>query len=281
MADFTKKSSINRETKLCISLSARPGNFGTRLHNFLFGEIGLDYIYKSFRTADIAAAIGGIRALGIRGCAISMPFKESCIPLLDSLDSSAAAIGSVNTIVNDDGHLRGYNTDYIAIFRLIDHYAIPADSHVILRGSGGMAKAVASAFGAKGFKNVTLVARNVTSGQSLARATGFGWVAELPTEAGAADGALLVNVTPMGMAGGPDTDALAFPLQAIAASRMVFDVVAIPADTPLVRAAKSAGRVAISGNEVAIIQSVEQFILYTGVTPTAQQIGSAAQVAVA
>src|SRR5277367_4555925 len=144
MTDFDSKASINRDTTLCMSLSARPGNFGTRFQNHLYGQLDLDFIYKSFTTTDLAAAIGGIRALGIRGCAISMPFKEVCIPMLDALDPSAVAIGAVNTIVNDGTHLRGYNTDYIAIERLIEQYGIPSDIPLILRGSGGMAKAVAS-----------------------------------------------------------------------------------------------------------------------------------------
>jgi shikimate dehydrogenase len=111
MLDYRSKSSISRETKLCMSLAARPGNFGTRFQNHLYGELGLDYIYKAFTTNDLSAAIQGSRVLGIRGCAISMPFKEACISMLDELDSSAAAIGSVNTIVNNEGRLHGYNTD--------------------------------------------------------------------------------------------------------------------------------------------------------------------------
>ena len=64
---------ITKDTQLCLSLSARPSNIGTRFHNYLYRELGLDYVYKAFTTSDITAAIGGVRALGIRGCAISMP----------------------------------------------------------------------------------------------------------------------------------------------------------------------------------------------------------------
>ncbi|MGK7359700.1 shikimate 5-dehydrogenase, partial [Salmonella enterica] len=66
----------------------------------------------------------GVRGLGIRGCAISMPLKEACIRLVDELDGSAQAIHSVNTIVNTKGHLKGYNTDYIAIARLLANYEV-------------------------------------------------------------------------------------------------------------------------------------------------------------
>jgi shikimate dehydrogenase len=99
------ESYLNKDTQLCMSLAARPGNFGTRFHNFLYRALSLNFIYKAFTTRDIGAAIGGVRALGIRGCAISMPFKETCIEYLDEMDTSAAGIRSVNTIVNNDGCL--------------------------------------------------------------------------------------------------------------------------------------------------------------------------------
>lgn len=115
---------INKDTQLCISLAGRPGNFGTRFHNYLYEKLGLNFIYKAFTTQDIEHAVKGVRALGIRGCAVSMPFKESCMPFLDEISPSAQAIMSVNTIVNSDGYLKAYNTDYIAIAKLIAKYQL-------------------------------------------------------------------------------------------------------------------------------------------------------------
>jgi shikimate 5-dehydrogenase len=103
--------SITKDTVLCMSLAGRPSNVGTRFHNFLYAELDLDLVYKAFTTTDLAAAIAGIRALGIGGCGVSMPYKEACIDLVDEVDGSAEAIGSVNTIVNTNGQLRAYNTD--------------------------------------------------------------------------------------------------------------------------------------------------------------------------
>lgn len=117
----------NKDTQLCMSLSGRPGNFGLRFHNHLYEQLGLNFYYKAFSSQDLPGAIGGIRALGIRGCGVSMPFKEACIALVDELDASAQAIASINTIVNTNGRLKAYNTDYIAIEQLLKTHAVPQD----------------------------------------------------------------------------------------------------------------------------------------------------------
>lgn len=268
---YPTKPPIGPETRLCMSLAARPGRFGSRFHNYLYDRLGLDFIYKAFTTTDLAAAIGGVRALGIRGCAVSMPFKEAVIPLLDGLQGSAAAIDSVNTIVNDDGRLLGYNTDYSAIAQLLDEAALDPATPFLLRGSGGMAKAVAAALRDRGHRSGTIIARNRKRGQELAGLYGFDWAAE---DTGLA-APLIINVTPMGMQG-PDAEALAFPPETIAQAQTVFDVVALPVETPLMRAAAELGKRRISGADVAVLQALEQFVLYTGVRPDPAVVAQAA-----
>jgi shikimate dehydrogenase len=263
---------INKDTQLCMSLAARPGNFGTRFHNFLYRELGLNFIYKAFTTRDIGSAIGGIRALGIRGCAISMPFKEACIEYLDHLNASAKAIMSVNTIVNTDGCLTAFNTDYTAVYKLLRSNGIPPSAVFALLGSGGMAKAVAAALRDAGFANGLIVARNEAAGAALADQYGFRWKRELTGE----KPELLLNVTPVGMAGGPEAEQLAFSEEIVRSAQFVFDVVALPAETPLIRLANSLGKKAISGAEVIVLQAVEQFVLYTDVRPDAELIEKAA-----
>lgn len=198
---------INKDTRLCISLAGRPSNVGTRFHNFLYQELGLDFVYKACATQDLAAAVDGIRGLGIRGCGVSMPYKEACIPLLDDLDASARALQSVNTIVNDDSHLRGYNTDYIAVRKLLDRHGVSRNLSIAIHGSGGMAKAVAGALFNAGFRSGIVLARNQSTGAQLADTYGYEWRRQL----GDLRPGLLVNVTPIGMAGGLDAETLAFP----------------------------------------------------------------------
>ena len=258
---------LNKDTTLCISLAGRPSNIGTRFHNYLYEELGLNFAYKAFTTGDIEAAIGGVRALGIRGCSVSMPFKEAVIPLVDSLTGSALAIESVNTVVNDDGRLTAYNTDYEAVTSLIGRPGLDPAAPVLVRGSGGMAKAVVAAFRDAGFGQLTVLARNATAGRALADKYGFRWVQHEPPPVDE----IIVNVTPLGM-NGPEADALAFQQSTIEAARVVFDVVAFPAETPLVRAARAAGKPVITGAEVIALQAARQFELYTGVSITADQV---------
>lgn len=262
---------LNKDTRLCISLAARPSNIGTRFHNYLYDQLGLDFIYKAFTTTDIAAAVGGVRALGIRGCSVSMPFKQDVIALVDTMEASALAIESVNTIVNEDGHLSASNTDYLAVARLIAEHRLDPASTVLIRGSGGMASAVASAFRDNGFGGGTIVARNQRTGRALADRLGYDHATAVPD--GGAD--IVVNVTPIGMAGGSESDDLAFDEALIAKAHTVFDVVALPSETPLITVARARGVPVITGAEVIALQAAEQFERYTGVRPTAQQVAAA------
>ncbi len=261
---------LNKDMTLCISLSGRPSNIGTRFHNYLYDALGLNYIYKAFSTDDLPAAIAGVRGLGIRGCAVSMPFKEAVIPLVDELDSSAAAIESINTIVNTDGRLVAYNTDYLAIQRLVEAHRV-APCSVVVRGSGGMAKAVVAALRDAGFHDGTVLARNTAAAGALAAQCGW----QVTDDASAVSAELLVNVTPIGMAGGAESAEQSFSDSAIAAASVVWDVVALPNETPLIRAARAAGKPVITGAEVIAIQAEEQFVLYTGVRPAPELVAEA------
>lgn len=261
----------SRDTVLCISLAGRPGTFGVRFHNHLYEQLGLDYYYKAMTTQDLPAAVAGIRALGIRGCGVSMPFKEACLALVDEIDPSAAAIESVNTLVNTNGHLKAYNTDYLAVRHLLAQHRVDPETAFALRGSGGMAKAVASALRDSGFRQGLIIARNEQAGRQLADVCGYRWQAEL----GDLCPPMLINVTPIGMAGGAEAEHLAFPATAIAVAERVMDVVAMPARTPLIEYAQSLGKPVITGLEVIAVQALEQFVLYTGVRPSTDQVAAA------
>ena len=219
-------------------------------------------------------AIAGVRALGIRGCSVSMPFKQDVIDLIDELEPSAASIGAVNTIVNTAGRLVGSNTDQIAVAALLSEHRIPPTSTVAIAGSGGMAAAVASALVEHGVSDALVVARNERTGRDLAARFGFEWAPE-----GTGDADVLVNATPVGMAtdhpgiadpadpGEVPSTSFPFPVDAIDRAAVVFDVVAFPSDTPMIRRAQAQSIPVITGAEVIARQAAEQFERYTGVRP--------------
>ena len=124
---------INTSTKICISIAAKPGNFGANFHNSAYRELNLNGIYlprKLTKTADLKYLINSIRLLEIIGCSVSMPHKEKIINYLDSLDQSAEKIGAVNTILNIDGLLKGYNTDYFGAKKALENMAIKIEKYL-------------------------------------------------------------------------------------------------------------------------------------------------------
>lgn len=262
---------LSKDTVLCISLAARPSNVGTRFHNYLYQALDLDYVYKAFAPADITDAVRGIRGLGIRGAAVSMPYKAVVMPLLDEIDASAAEIGAVNTIVNTGGHLHGYNTDVIAVEQLLASHRVRPDVPVALLGSGGMASACAAALGRAGFSAVTIVARNRETGCALADRHGWSW-----QDVADPRYSMILNATPIGMAGGDDAERMPVESAVVDHADTVFDVIAYPPDTPLMRYAEAQGKHCISGADVMVLQAVEQFELYTGIRPPAELIAEAA-----
>jgi shikimate dehydrogenase len=137
-----------------------------------------------------------------------------------------------------------------------------------------MASAVAAAFQGSGFHSGIVVARNADAGRALADRLGYDYAPEI----GNLLAPIIVNVTPIGMAGGPEANEAAFDEATIAKAYVVFDVVALPSETPLIKAARAAGTKVITGAEVIALQAAEQFERYTGVRPTPEQIAEASAI---
>ena len=200
-----------------------------------------------------------------------MPFKEVVIPLIDSLDESAASIQAVNTIVNTDGHLRGYNTDMQAVAQLLTANDITPNHRVAVIGSGGMAKACVAAVKSLGVTDSIIVARNGARGKELADSYGYHHVLEVEK----AD--VIINATPIGMAGGEASSLLPVSERVVRNSVLVLECVAVPSETPLISLAESAGVRTVRGTQIMTLQAVEQFKLYTGITPSEELVEAAAQ----
>jgi shikimate dehydrogenase len=229
------------------------------MHEAGYKALGLNFAYVPFGITDVAGALAGMRALGIRGFGVSMPFKLEVMPHLDKLDPLAERIGAVNTIVNDAGVLTGYNTDaHGAATALADRLRIDG-SRVMVVGAGGAARAVAYALRDKGAQ-IHLVNRTPERAEALANAVGgtSGGLADL---ARLDDFDALVNASSAGMK--EYGDALPIPESAIRAGLVVMDIVYKPLKTPLLELAARRGATTIDGARMLLHQAARQFALYT------------------
>ncbi len=248
---------------LCGSIAGRPGRFGVAMHTAAFCALGLPGVYIAFGTEDTAGAMAAMRTLGIRGLGVTMPHKERIIQHLDRLDDTARAIGAVNTVVNEDGHLTGHNVDWIGAIRSIEEVLDPAGARAVVIGAGGGARSVAYGLRAAGAA-VTVFNRSPERGRALAEALGvdFGGTLDALDSIGEYD--LLAHVTPVGF-GEPDACLLA--AGHLRGEAVVFDAVAQPVETKLLRRAREIGARTIPGIRMQLHQAARQFELYTGVSP--------------
>jgi shikimate dehydrogenase len=254
---------LNKDTQLCISVASRPSNFGTTLHNAGYEALGLNFAYKAFETNDIAGAIGGVRALNIRGCSVSMPFKESVIPHLDALDDTARIVGAVNTVVNESGVLTGYNTDVLGALKALESLQVSPGDTVLILGAGGVARAVLFALRLLGISQVRVANRHFDKIQKLNTIISCTPVKWMNRESVPVD--ILINATCVGMS--PNEELVPLSRDFICQSRVVMDVIVSPMETRLVSCAKMAGSKVAPGYLMSLEQAIAQFTLYTGLEP--------------
>ena len=130
---------IDKDTKIYCSFSSNPGNNGCVFFNEAFKEKNINAIYKSFYSNNIYESVKAVKSLDIKGFAVSMPFKIDVLDYVDEQDDSTITIGSANTIVNDNGWLKAYNTDYLGVMEYLKTLSI---NHLYILGSGGFSKAI-------------------------------------------------------------------------------------------------------------------------------------------
>ena len=244
---------------LCGSLSRHPVSLGASMHQAGYDALGLDWVYVPFAVEDLAGALAGMRALGIRGFGVSMPFKLEVIPLLDRVDDLAARIGAVNTIVNDAGVLTGHNTDAWGAARALEEALPLRGARVLVLGAGGAARAVAFSLAGESAE-VTIANRTASRAKVLAEELGVRSrdLAELSSLAGFD---AVVNASSAGMQ--EYGDASPIP-EGLLAGVVVMDIVYKPIRTALVRAAEARGCQTVHGGRMLLHQAARQFELYTG-----------------
>ena len=240
------------------------------MHNAAFKKLGIDCWYLPFRVRkeELGKAIEGMRALNISGLNVTIPHKVAVIPFLDKLDPMARKIGSVNTIVNDDGVLTGYNTDATGFLQaLLEKGIRPEGKNIVILGAGGASRAISFILAERG-GNLVILNRTLDKAKE--------WVSRLSKilnrEAKAlkldeenlvvamekAD--ILINATSVGMS--PDETLV--PAQLLKPGLIIFDIVYNPIKTRLLREAEAAGGQTISGLDMLVWQGAMAFEKWTG-----------------
>ena len=251
------------------------------IHNSAFEATETNGVYLAWEVeaTDLAETVANIRRYQMYGINISMPYKEQVIPYLDQLSEEACLIGAVNTVVNREGTLIGYNTDGKGFFKSLPSFKISRKKMVLL-GAGGAAKAILAQAILDGVSQISVFVRSSSMEKTrpylekIQNATGFRVdlfaledIQELQDSITKAD--LLVNATSVGMDGSsqPIPTSIVLPKQLLVA-----DVIYQPFETPFLKRARNQGNQSINGLGMLLYQAAEAFELWTGKEMPTDQI---------
>jgi len=229
------------------------------MHNKAFVHIDYNGIYLAFNVKDISAAVTGIRALGIKGASVTIPHKVAVMDTLDIIDDMAAGIGAVNTIINRQGLLSGYNTDYLGAIKALSEQTVIKGKDVVIIGAGGAARAIGFGIITAG-GNLTIVNILPDEGEKLAKDLGVPYYHL--SEFNKVDCRIVINATPVGMT--PNTEAMPVKRKDLHPDLVVMDIVYNPLKTRLLREAAKLGCKVVDGVSMFVYQGVAQFELWTG-----------------
>lgn len=229
-----------------------------------FWEYNMDDQYEQFEVApdQLRSFLHEVREKPIAGLSVTIPHKEAIMPLLDSVETHATAIGAVNTVVNKSGKLRGYNTDWVGARRAIEEVMDVADKDVVVLGAGGAASAIVYACVNMGAR-VTILNRTLDRAQELAArfsSSGGDVRAGLLSDILKYRAHLLVHTTSVGM--GADAERSLVPPEYFKRGLVVFDIVYTPLENRLVREARRAECRIIPGYKMLLYQGERQFELW-------------------
>lgn len=251
------------------------------IHNTAFEATSTNGVYLAWEVkgTDLAETVANIRRYQMFGINLSMPYKEQVIPYLDELSEEARLIGAVNTVVNREGTLIGYNTDGKGFFKSLPSFKI-SGKRMVLLGAGGAAKAILAQAILDGVSQFSVFVRSASMGKTksylekLQHETGFRVdlfaledAQELQENIRKAE--LLVNATSVGMDGAsqPIPTSIVLPEKLLVA-----DVIYQPFETPFLKWARSQGNHAVNGLGMLLYQAAESFQLWTGKEMPTDQI---------
>jgi shikimate dehydrogenase len=251
-----------RGNLFCIFGNPLAQSLSPLMHGAAFAKLGIEATYTANLACDAEEVVRRFRQEGLQGASITIPFKETVMPLLDEVDAAASAIGAVNTIVRRDGRLIGYNTDGPGLVNDLEEWMGSAGKTFVLLGAGGAAHAAVYSLIRAG-ATVTVVNRTLERAQALAARFGCRWA---PVEAiWTLSADCLINTTPLGMV--PDTGRTPLEAKFLGHFPRIMDMIYHPVRTRLLKEAKASGCETRSGVGMFVNQGAEQLRLWMGVEP--------------
>lgn len=247
------------------------------MHNDLFQAYGIDAHYQPLHVTreSLRDAVIGLKAIGAAGFNITVPHKESVLPLLDKLDPLAEAIGAVNTVVNENGKLVGYNTDGSGYLKgLLTEMPTIKGKNILIIGAGGAARALYFTLAQAGVNRLDICNRTVHKGEALIHDCPFhvpsAVIGKEEAEKNLADYQLLIQTTPIGMA--PNIESLPLSLHNLNTDSFISDIIYNPLETKILREAKNKGAKIQNGLDMFVFQGALAFEKWTGIFPNIERM---------
>lgn len=244
------------------------------MHNRAFKETGVNGAYAAFHVNPemLGEAIEGMRALGIRGLNVTIPHKVGVMPLLDEIDESARAIGAVNTIVNDNGRLVGYNTDGIGYVRSLKEEAEPnlTGKKIVVLGAGGASRGIVWALNRESPESIRIANRTWDKAQALAGSFGEAGATRVSAvrwddlQEACSEADIVINTTSVGMS--PNVADTPVDPSWLKPGAVASDLIYNPLTTAFLRQAQERGCGIHGGLGMFVYQGAYAFEYWTGVS---------------
>ncbi|EKE15179.1 MAG: hypothetical protein ACD_12C00117G0002 [uncultured bacterium] len=256
---------ISAKTKICLIIGDPvTHSLSPAMHNAGYEALGIEdkfvFLGANVNIKDVGVTIQSMRKMGIHGLTCTIPHKIEVMKLLDEIDDTAKMIGAVNTVLNQNGKLIGFNTDWLGAVIPLEKITTLSEKKVLVLGAGGAARAVI--FGMlKRKAMVTIFNRTKEKATKLAKEFNC-QMTDLKIESEIKNFDIIINTTSVGMK--PLEDKTPISIKFITNKQIVFDIVYVPFETKLLREAKKRGAKIIHGTEMLLHQGTAQFEIYTG-----------------
>ena len=258
-------------TMICLLGHPIKHSFSPTIHNYLFEKYLKNSIYLCFdvKEEDLNESVLGIKALGIKGCNVTIPHKVNITKYIDSIDENTKLIGAVNTIKNEGGILKGYNTDGRGFVKsILDKGYKIKNKKIMIIGAGGACRSIAIELASMGAKSIEIRNRSLEKAKKIVESINNNFKINVSCSKNSIEKScledidILINTTPLGM----ENDLCPINTEIVVNKKiLVCDIVYKPNETTFLKWAKTNNLDVIYGIDMLINQALEAFYIWTGI----------------